>query len=90
MSTIDNNAPSTSKPATTKPRGLASTGRHATVVEDFDYQGADSDEEDEEDEEDNLEYPGDVAESLVCPPPRQSPNDPQVILITVRYRSASR
>lgn len=52
------------------PRGLATTGPHTrtvnTVIDDFDYQpeGSGSDLE-EEGDEDDLNYPGDMGESLV-------------------------
>lgn len=60
-----------SQPASVKPQGLATAGRNPpvinTVIEDFDYQGRDTGtgSSDDEDEADDLEYPGDVAESLV-------------------------
>jgi len=52
------------------PRGLVTTGPHTctvnTVIDDFDYQpeGSGSDSE-EEGDKDDLQYPGDIGESLV-------------------------
>jgi len=63
-------APSSSQQGSAKPQGLAASRRPPTVntvIEDFDYQGINSSEEEEDEEGDDLEYPGDVAESLVRP-----------------------
>jgi hypothetical protein len=69
---IDTPGSSSSRQGSAKPQGLAASRPPTinTVIEDFDYQGGGAgmnSSDEEEDEGDNLEYPGDVAESLVCP-----------------------
>ena len=58
--------------AVDKPHGLADvrprSPRITTVIEGFEYRGeGDETESNNEDIEDNLEYPGDLPKSLVCP-----------------------